>query len=95
MDTKKHEARARKKATTPDQRRARTEMCLLSAAWNDLSDGQREAWEVEARTSRRGGRAARFRRRSGRRLFFKANFHRFALGQALLTNPPGSERNGA
>ena len=24
-------------------------------------------------------------------MFFKANFHRFALGQALLTTPPGSE----
>ena len=91
MASKQHKARARKSAPTPDQRRARTEMCVLAAAWNDLTDEQREAWEVEARTSRRGSRAARLRRRSGRRLFFKANFHRFALGQALLTTPPGPE----
>jgi hypothetical protein len=91
MANKKQKARARKSAPTPDQRRARTEMCMLAAAWNVLTDEQREAWEVEARTSRRGSRAARLRRRSGRRLFFKANFHRFALGQDLLTNPPESE----
>jgi hypothetical protein len=66
-------------------------MCMLAAAWNDRTDEQRQAWEVEARTSRTGSRAARLRRRSGRRLFFKANFHRLALGPDLLTNPPGSE----
>jgi hypothetical protein len=91
MASKKHKGGPRKKLPTPDQRRARTEMCTLSVAWNELTDEQRQAWDVEARTSRRGGRAARARRRSGRRLFFKANFHRFALGQALLTTPPGSE----
>ena len=91
MASKKHKTRARKNAPTPDQRRARTEMCTLSVAWNGLTDEQRQAWDVEARTGRRGGRAARSRRRSGRRLFFKANFHRFALGQALLATPPGSE----
>ena len=91
MASKKHKAHARKDAPTPDQLRARTEMCVLAAAWNDLTDEQREAWEVEARTSRRGSRAARSRLRTGRRLFFKANSHRFALGQDLLLKPPGSE----
>ena len=91
MASKKHKAGARKHTPTTDQRWARTEMCTLSVAWNDLTDEQREAWELEARTSRRGGRAGRLRRRSGRRLFFKANSHRLALGQALLTNPPGLE----
>ena len=54
----------------------------------DLADD----WTLAAcaQPSRRGGRAARARRRSGRRLFFKANFHRFALGQALLTTTTGS-----
>ena len=42
------------------------------------------------RANRRGGLAARSRRRSGRRSFFKANSHRLALRQDLLTEPPGS-----
>jgi hypothetical protein len=84
-------AAARKSAPTPDQRRARAEMSLLSAAWNDLTEEQRQAWGDRARSDRRGGRAARARRRSGRRAFFKANFRRLALRQDLLADPPGSE----
>jgi len=91
MPSKQHKGGPRKKLPTPDQRRARTDMCALSAAWNELTEEQRQAWNAEVRTSRRGGHAARSRRRSGRRLFFKANSHRFALRQALLTTPPGSE----
>jgi hypothetical protein len=90
MAPKNRKAAAHKNAPTLDQRRARTEMCLLSAAWNDLTEEQREAWGETARTDRRGGRAARSRRRSGRRAFFKANFQRLALRQDLLTNPPVS-----
>ena len=91
MASKKPKADARKNVPTPDQRRAREEMSLLSAAWNDLTDDQREAWYVKARTNRRGGRRARARRRSGRRLFFKANFRRLALKQELLSDPPQQE----
>lgn len=90
MARKKRKAGARKKAPTPAQRRAQSEMRTLSAAWNDLTDEQREAWERKARKNRRGGWAARRRRRSGRRLFFKANFHRLALKQDLLADPPAS-----
>jgi hypothetical protein len=91
MAMKKHKPDARKNAPTPDQRRARAEMSALSIAWNNLTDDQREAWEADARTSRRGSRVARSRRRSGRSWFFKANFRRLALGQDPLTDPPGSE----
>ena len=91
MASKKHKRPAPKHSPTPDQLRAREERSTLSAAWNNLTDEQREAWDMRARTNRRGGRAARRRRRSGRRLFFKANFHRLALKQDLFTCPPGSE----
>jgi hypothetical protein len=80
----------RKNAPTPDQRRARTEMSTLSAAWDHLTEEQRVAWGERARTDRRGGVAARSRRRSGRRAFFKANSHRLALSLGLLTDPPDS-----
>ena len=91
MASKKPKTAAHKTVPTPDQRRARAEMSLLSAAWNDLTEEQREAWYVKARTNRRGGRRARARRRSGRRLFFKANFRRLALKQELLSDPPQQE----
>ena len=90
MAGKQHKSGARKSVPTPDQRRARAEMATLSAAWNALAEEQREAWEVEAHTSRRGGRTARSRRRSGRRLFFKVNFRRLALGQELFKDPSGT-----
>jgi len=91
MAGRRHKAAARKKGPTAEQRRARAEMCTLSAAWNELADEQREAWGVKARTNRRGGRAARLRLRSGRRWFMKVNFRRLALEQGLLTDPPGAE----
>ena len=90
MTSKSRKPGARKKAPTPDQRRAREEMRMLSAAWNDLTEAQREAWNGESRANRRGGLAARSRRRSGRRSFFKANSRRLALRQDLLTDPPES-----
>ena len=89
MAARKPKPSARKKGPTPDQRRAREEMRTLSAAWNDLTEEQRQAWDAESRANRRGGLAARSRRRSGRRLFFKANSRRLALKQNLLTDPPG------
>ncbi len=64
-------------------------MRTLSAAWNSLMEAQRQAWDEEARTNRRGGYASRSRRRSGRRMFMKANFRRLALGQEILADPPG------
>jgi hypothetical protein len=64
-------------------------MCTLSAAWNNLMEEQRQAWNAEAHTNRRGGLAARSRQRSGRRLFVKVNSRRLALGQELLPDPPG------
>src|ERR1039458_5277107 len=90
MAGKRRKPGARKKAPTPDQRCAREEMRTLSAAWNDLTEEQRQAWDGESRANRRGGIAARSRRRSGRRLFFKANSRRLALKQNLLTDPPES-----
>ncbi|MGO8930094.1 MAG: hypothetical protein ACLQU3_24765 [Limisphaerales bacterium] len=91
MASKQRKPGARKKGPTVGQRRARAEMRTLSAAWNDLTEEQRQAWDVEAHANRRGGQAARSRRRSGRRLFVKVNFRRLALGQDLLAWPPGSE----
>ena len=89
MSIKKPKASAPKNAPTPDQRRARREMRILSEAWNNLTEDRRQAWDMAARSDRRGGLAARTRRRSGRRLFFKVNFRRLALRQDLLTDPPG------
>ena len=91
MASKQHKPVARKKRPTTGQRRARADMRALSAAWNSLTEEQREAWDVAAHTNRRGGQAARSRQRSGRRLFVKVNFRRLALGQDLLAWPPGSE----
>ena len=90
MASKKRKPGARKKVPTPDQRCAREEMRTLSAAWNDLTEEQRQGWVDESRANRRGGVAARSRRRSGRRLFFRANSRRLALKQNLLTDPPES-----
>ena len=91
MASKQRKPDARKKGPTADQRRAWEEMRTLSAAWNDLTEEQRQAWNAEARTNRRGGQAARSRQRSGRRLFMKVNSRRLALGQELLPDPPGDE----
>jgi hypothetical protein len=89
MPSKQPQPGARNEAPTPDQLRAREEMRLLAAAWNSLTDEQREAWGAYARADRRGSRVARARRRTGRRAFFKANSRRLALKQELLTDPPG------
>ena len=91
MASKQRKPAARKKSPTAEQRRAWEEMRTLSAAWNNLTEEQRQAWNDEARTNRRGGHAARSRRRSGRRLFVKVNSRRLALGQGLLAWPPGPE----
>ncbi|HSA11764.1 MAG TPA: HMG-box domain-containing protein [Candidatus Paceibacterota bacterium] len=64
-------------------------MRTLSLAWNNLTEEQRQAWNDAARKDRRGGVAARSRRRSGQRLFVKVNSWRLALGQERLTWPPG------
>ena len=89
MASKQGKPVARKKAPTPEQRRAWEEMRTLSAGWNNLTEEQRQAWNDAARTNRRGGHAARSRRRSGRRLFVKVNSRRLALGQSLIAWPPG------
>ena len=91
MARKKPNAAAARKAPTPDQLRAREEMSILSAAWNNFTDEQRAAWCVRARTSRHGGRKARARRRTGRKLFFRANSRRLALKQPSFTGPPQQE----
>src|ERR1035438_2834400 len=91
MASMKPKADVRIKAPTPGQLRAREEMRLLAAAWDSLTDEQREAWGVYARSNRQGSRVGRARRRSGRRAFFKANSRRLALKQELLSDPPGSE----
>src|ERR1019366_1925422 len=91
MANKHPKPATRKKGPTADQRRARADMRTLSAAWNNLMEAQRQAWDEEARTNRRGGYASRSRRRSGRRMFMKANFRRLALGQEILTDPPGED----
>ena len=90
-DIKQHQPAARKKRPTADQRRARADMRTLSAAWNNLMEAQRQAWDEEAHSNRRGGYAPRSRRRSGRRMFMKANFRRLALSQEILTDPPGED----
>ena len=91
MASKKYQATGGKDFPTPDQLRAREEMRLLAAAWNSLTEEQREAWGAYARADRRGSRVGRTRRRSGRRAFFKANSRRLALKQELFTGPPESE----
>ena len=48
MAGKRRKPGARKKTPTPDQRRAREEMRTLSAAWNDLTEEQRQAWNGES-----------------------------------------------
>lgn len=60
---------------------------MLSEAWNKLQDDERQAWGETAHRTRRAGRTARRQFRTGRRLFFKANFHRLALNQPLLAHP--------
>ena len=76
---------------TPDQRRAQSDMTILAKMWNEITDEQREAWGVTARTNRRGGLWARVRLRDSRRLFFKVNFQRLALELPPLADPPDAE----
>jgi hypothetical protein len=89
--SKQRRPATRKQGPTAEQSRVWEEMRTLSAAWNSLTEEQRQAWNDEARTNRRGGHAARSRQRSGRRLFVKVNSRRLALGQGLLAWPPGPE----
>ena len=91
MGSKQHTCGARKKGPTADLRRAWEEMRVLSEAWNIITEEHRLGWNATARANRRGDRKARSRRRSGRRLFFRANSHRLALGQGLLAGPPRPE----
>ena len=88
MAAKPHKPAAGEKKPTPDQHRARTEIAILSAAWNNLTDEQREGWAQFAQSDRRGGLAARRRRRTGRTAFFRVNSRRFAAWQDLLDFPP-------
>ena len=89
MASKQQKPGAHKKSPTAAQHRAWDEMRVLSEAWNIIMEEQRQAWNAAAHTNRRGGRAARKRRRSGRCLFFRVNSHRLALGQSLLACPSG------
>jgi hypothetical protein len=88
MAAKPHKPAPGAKKPTPDQHRARTEIAILSAAWNNLTDEQREGWARFAQSDRRGGLAARRRRRTGRTAFFRVNSRRFAAWQDLLDFPP-------
>jgi hypothetical protein len=88
MAGKRNNASSSAKPPTDEQLRARSQITVLAAAWNGLSEEQREAWGARARTNRRGGRAARLHLRNGRRLFFRVNSHRLALGLPLLSDPP-------
>src|ERR1035438_9455922 len=73
MASKQHTRGACKTGPTTGQRRAWEEMRVLSEAWNIVTEEHRLAWNAAARANRRGDRKARSRRRSGRRLFFRAN----------------------
>ena len=91
MTGKQPKPGAGKKRSTAGQRRSRAEWSALSAAWNNLAEEQRQAWNEAARRNRRGGGAAHGQPDTGRRLFARANSRRFALGQDLLTDPPGPD----
>jgi hypothetical protein len=75
------------KRPTGLQLRVQLETAILAAAWNAVSEAQRLAWGERARTNRRGGRAARYHLRNGRRLFFRVNSRRLALGLPLFADP--------
>jgi hypothetical protein len=91
MVPKQHRTGEPKRRPTAAQRRAQADMRKIAAAWNNLTEDQRLTWEEADRKNRRGSRASRRRRRSGRRLFTKVSFRRLALGQDLLTVAPGSD----
>ena len=91
MASKQHKPGARQKRPTAGQRRARADMRALAAAWNGLTEKQREAWNETAHKNRRGGCTGDGRPSTGRRLFTKANSRRLALSQDLLADPPGED----
>jgi hypothetical protein len=91
MASKPHKATAKQHAPTAAQRSAWSDFGVVSAVWAKLTEEQRQAWNADARSNRRGRRAGPTRRPSGYSRFMKANLRRKALGQELLTNPPGSE----
>jgi hypothetical protein len=94
MASKQRKPDVRKKGPTAEQRRAWADMCMLSAAWNDLTEEQRQAWNAEARMNRRGGQAARSRQRSGRRLFVKVNSRGLPSGRSCSPIRLGTRASG-
>jgi hypothetical protein len=91
MGAKQLKPGGRRKRPTAGQRRAWGEWRALSAAWNNLTEEQRRSWNEYAQKNRRGGQAALGRRSTGRRFFMRANSRRLALGQNLLSDPPGED----
>ena len=91
MASKPYKATGKQNAPTAAQRSAWADFGVVSAVWVSLTEEQRQAWNAQARTDRRGRRATRQRRPSGQRLFMKVNLRRKALGQDLRTEPLGSE----
>ena len=52
MAGKNHKTTAGKQGPTPDQRRAQREIALLSEAWNNLLEDERQAWDEKSRRMR-------------------------------------------
>ena len=88
MASKGRKPGARKKAPTPDQHRAREEMRALSAAWNDLTEEQRQVWNEPARGVRSRPWMGHSGCLTGQVYFVKVNARRLFDGQPLLVRPP-------
>lgn len=77
-----------RKMNTPARCRADWAMREVAKMWNNLTDQQRDRWDIAARDIPSRKVLGKSGRLDGRGFFFKVNVPRSCLGMELLTDPP-------
>ena len=85
-----NDKRRRKRRRSAAQLRSQAALAEASYGWNDLTDTERRAWDVRAKTTPSRSRRGRHRYLSGQKYYVKVNAARAFLGLPLLRLPPGS-----
>jgi hypothetical protein len=77
-----------KKDRTPSQQRTTAGFGVISRAWSELTEAQRQAWMGQARHSKSRSRLGESYTLTGQTYFMRVNSFRAASGLSLLTDPP-------
>ena len=77
-----------KKDRTPTQQRTTAGFGVISRAWSELTEAQRQAWMGQARHSKTRSRLGESYTLTGQTYFMRVNSLRAASGLSLLTDPP-------